>query len=136
VVGGCHVIVHTPKGIVKDNEVVSRYKSYQYLIDSGIIQVEPLTYIRGRSLPKRYFIVDEAQNLRPIDVKTIITRCGEGTKIVFTGDLEQIDHPFLDSMSNGLAYLISKFINLENFCYLNLIKSARSSLAEVAAELL
>lgn len=129
------VLMNTPKGVVKDNEAV-KYKNYQYLIDSGVIQVEPLTYIRGRSLPKRYFIVDEAQNLRPIDVKTIITRCGEGTKIVFTGDLEQIDHPFLDSMSNGLAYLISKFINLENFCYLNLGKSARSSLAEAAAELL
>lgn len=130
------VLVNTPKGVIKDNKLASRYRNYQYLIDSGIIQIEPLTYIRGRSLPKRYFIVDEAQNLRPLDVKTIITRCGEGTKIVFTGDLNQIDHPFLDSMSNGLAYLISKFINLESFCYLNLSRSARSTLAEVAAELL
>lgn len=130
------VLVNTPKGVIKDNKLASKYRNYQYLIDSGIIQIEPLTYIRGRSLPKRYFIVDEAQNLRPLDIKTIITRCGEGTKIVFTGDLNQIDHPFLDSMSNGLAYLISKFINLESFCYLNLSRSARSTLAEVAAELL
>lgn len=113
-----------------------KYKSSRYLIDSGIIQIEPLTYIRGRSLPHRYIIVDEAQNLRPLDVKTIITRCGEGTKIIFTGDLYQIDTPYLDFGSNGLAYLISKFINEENFCYLNLVHSARSKLAEKAAELL
>jgi PhoH-like ATPase len=69
-------------------------------------------------------------------VKTIITRCGEGTKVVFTGDLDQIDQPYLDATSNGLAYLISRFINEENFCYLNLTISARSPLAEQAAELL
>jgi PhoH-like ATPase len=111
-------------------------KSSDYFIDSGIVQIEPLTYIRGRSLPKRYLIIDEAQNLRPLDVKTIITRCGEGTKVVFTGDLEQIDSPFLDAASNGLAYLINRFIQEENFCYLNLKHSARSSLAEQAAKLL
>ncbi|HUO77555.1 MAG TPA: PhoH family protein [Thermodesulfovibrionales bacterium] len=129
------IIVGTPKGLIKDNMSV-RYRSYQYLIDSGILQIEPLTYIRGRSLPRRYFIIDEAQQLRPIDTKTIITRCGENTKIVFTGDLEQVDHPFLDSYSNGLAYLISKFINEKNFCYLNLSKTARSSVAEQASRLL
>ncbi|HTR44530.1 MAG TPA: PhoH family protein, partial [Thermodesulfovibrionales bacterium] len=84
----------------------------------------------------RYFIVDEAQNLRPIDVKTIITRCGEGTKIIFTGDLNQIDTPYLDAKSNGLAYLIGRFINEENFCYLNLNGSVRSRLAEQGARLL
>lgn len=129
------IIVGTPKGVIKDN-ISMKYKSYQYLIDSGVIQIEPLTYIRGRSLPGRYFIVDEAQQLRPIDIKTIITRCGERTKIVFTGDLEQVDHPFLDSHSNGLAYLIDRFINQENFCYLNLSKTARSSVAEQASRLL
>ncbi|HEX8947332.1 MAG TPA: PhoH family protein [Dissulfurispiraceae bacterium] len=129
-------IITTPRGLVKDNAALNKYKSYQYLIDSGVIHIEPLTYIRGRSLPKRYFIIDEAQQLRPIDIKTIITRCGEGTKIVFTGDLEQVDHPFLDAHSNGLAYLISRFINEESFCYLNLTKTARSSLAEKAAKLL
>jgi PhoH-like ATPase len=98
--------------------------------------VEALTYIRGRSLPKRYFIVDEAQNLRPIDVKTLVTRCGSGTKIVFAGDILQIDNPFMDSMSNGLSYLISRFINEENFCYLNLKESVRSKLAEQGARLL
>lgn len=130
------VIVNTPKGQVKDFTNASKYKNYQYLIDSGILQIEALTYIRGRSLPKRYFIIDEAQNLRPLDVKTIITRCGEGTKIVFTGDLNQIDTPYLDAMSNGLAYLISCFINEENFCYLNLTGTVRSRLAEQGARLL
>ena len=79
---------------------------------------------------------DEAQNLRLLDIKTIITRCGEGTKIVFTGDLQQIDTPHLNSMSNGLSYLISRFINEENFCYLNLKGSVRSRLAEQGARLL
>ncbi len=130
------VIVNTPKEQMKDNSPASRYRSFQYLIDSGILQIEALTYIRGRSLPKRYFIVDEAQNLRPIDVKTIITRCGEGTKIVLTGDLNQIDTPYLDASSNGLAYLISHFINEENFCYLNLKNSVRSRLAEQGARIL
>lgn len=130
------VIINTPKGHIKDDASTSQYRSFQYLIDSGILQIEALTYIRGRSLPKRYFIVDESQNLRPIDVKTIITRCGEGTKIVFTGDLNQIDTPYLDAKSNGLAYLISHFINEENFCYLNLKDSVRSRLAEQGARLL
>ncbi|HMK43428.1 MAG TPA: PhoH family protein [Dissulfurispiraceae bacterium] len=126
------VIVHTPK----DSNMQARYPNYQYLIDTGTLQIEPLTYIRGRSLPGRYFIIDEAQNLRPLDIKTIITRCGEGTKIVFTGDLQQIDAPYLDSASNGLAYLISRFIDEENFCYLNLKNSVRSRLAEQGARLL
>lgn len=130
------VIVNTPAGQFKDNTAISKYKNYQYLIDSGILHVEALTYIRGRSLPKRYFIIDEAQNLRPLDIKTIITRCGEGTKIVFTGDLHQIDTPYLDAMSNGLSYLISRFIHEENFCYLNLKSSVRSRLAEQGARLL
>ena len=129
------VIVHTPKE-KKDGADVSGYKSYQYLIDKGILHVEALTYIRGRSLPKRYFIVDEAQNLRPIDVKTLVTRCGAGTKIVLTGDILQIDNPFMDSTSNGLTYLISRFINEENFCYLNLRQSVRSKLAEQGSRLL
>lgn len=128
------VIVGTSDEQVEDKDTT--YRSTDYLIESDIVHIEPLTYIRGRSLPKRFLIIDEAQNLRPLDVKTIITRCGEGTKVVFTGDLEQIDSPFLDAASNGLAYLINRFIQEENFCYLNLKKSARSALAEQAAELL
>ncbi len=131
------VIVATPRDQRKDARgAATRYKSSDYLIESGIVKIEPLTYIRGRSLPRRFLIVDEAQNLRPLDVKTIITRCGEGTKIVLTGDLDQIDQPYLDATSNGLSYLISRFIDQENFCYLQLTTSARSALAEQAAELL
>lgn len=127
-------IVGTPED--HGEEKNGRYRSSDYLIESGIVHIEPLTYIRGRSLPRRYLIIDEAQNLRPLDVKTIITRCGEGTKVIFTGDLEQIDSPFLDAASNGLAYLINRFIQEQNFCYLNLRRGARSALAERAAELL
>jgi PhoH-like ATPase len=131
------VIVSTPRDQRKDARGSAvRYKSSDYLIESGIVKIEPLTYIRGRSLPRRFMIIDEAQNLRPLDVKTIITRCGEGTKIVFTGDLEQIDQPYLDATSNGLSYLISRFIDQENFCYVQLAGSARSALAEQAAVLL
>jgi len=129
------VIVGTP-GEGKDSNPAFKYRSADYLIESGVVHIEPLTYIRGRSLPRRYLIIDEAQNLRPLDVKTIITRCGEGTKVVFTGDLDQIDQPYLDATSNGLSYLISRFINEVNFCYLNLSISARSPLAEQGAELL
>ena len=127
-------IVGTPED--HGEEKNAHYRSSDYLIEAGIVHIEPLTYIRGRSLPRRYLIIDEAQNLRPLDVKTIITRCGEGTKVVFTGDLEQIDSPFLDAASNGLAYLINRFIQEQNFCYLNLKRGARSVLAERAAELL
>ena len=102
------VIVGTSDEHVDDKD--TDYRSSDYLMESGIVQIEPLTYIRGRSLPQRYLIIDEAQNLRPLDVKTIITRCGEGTKVIFTGDLEQIDSPFLDAASNGLSYLINRFI--------------------------
>ncbi len=130
------VIVNTPKEQGKDGAPPARNASYQYLIDSGVLHIEALTYIRGRSLPRRYFIVDEAQNLRPLDVKTIVTRCGDGTKLIFTGDLNQIDAPHLDPASNGLAYLISRFINEENFCYLNLKGTVRSRLAEQGARLL
>ena len=129
------VIVGTPQE-KKDDKHVSRYRSSNYLVESDAVHIEPLTYIRGRSLPRRFMIIDEAQNLRPLDVKTILTRAGEGTKVVFTGDLDQIDTPYLDSFSNGLAFLISRFINEEFFCYLNLAKSARSALAERAGELL
>ncbi|MBI5740471.1 MAG: PhoH family protein [Nitrospirae bacterium] len=128
------VIIGTPNDRGDDKDVT--YRSSDYLIESEIIHIEPLTYIRGRSLPRRFLIIDESQNLRPLDVKTIITRCGEGTKVVFTGDLEQIDSPFLDAASNGLSHLINKFIQEENFCYLNLKHGARSALAERAAELL
>ncbi len=100
------------------------------------IVIAPLTYIRGRSLQKIFFIVDEAQNLTPHEIKTIITRAGEGTKVVFTGDIFQIDHPFLDSQSNGLSYLIDRFKGQRLYAHMNLEKGERSALAELASNLL
>lgn len=98
--------------------------------------IEPLAYIRGRSLVKMYMIVDEAQNLTPHEVKTIITRAGEGTKIVFTGDIHQIDHPYLDAQSNGLSHLIEKMQGQPLYAHINLEKGERSELAMLASELL
>jgi PhoH-like ATPase len=106
------------------------------LIKKTGIKIEPLALIRGRSLPDKYFILDESQNMRPLGVKTAVTRCGEGTKIIFTGDLGQIDNPWLDSQSNGLAYLISRYINEPEFCYLHMTQSARSKMADKASRLL
>jgi len=100
------------------------------------IQVEPLTYIRGRSMPDRFMIVDEAQNLSPHEVKTIITRAGKNTKIVLTGDPYQIDHPYLDMNSNGLNYVVDKFRGSTVAGHMTLVKGERSELAELAAELL
>lgn len=100
------------------------------------LMITPLAYIRGRSLADVFFIVDEAQNLTPHEVKTIITRAGEGTKIVFTGDIHQIDSPYLDMKSNGLSYLTDKMRGQEIFAHVNLIKGERSYLAELASNLL
>jgi len=98
--------------------------------------ITPLAYIRGRSLSNIFFIVDEAQNLTPHEIKTIITRAGEGTKIVFTGDIHQIDSPYLDTTSNGLTYLTDRMKGQELFAHVNLIKGERSVLAELASDLL
>lgn len=111
-------------------------KTFDNLVKEELIVVQPLESIRGRSLSNKFFIIDEAQNLTPKDMKTIITRCGEGTKVVLTGDLDQIDSRFLDRTSNGLAYLIDKFLDEENFCFINLIGILRSNLANQAANLL
>ena len=98
--------------------------------------ITPLAYIRGRSLSNSFFIIDEAQNLTPHEIKTIITRAGEGTKMVFTGDLQQIDSPYLDMKSNGLAYMTDRMRNQELFAHINLVKGERSYLAELASDLL
>lgn len=98
--------------------------------------IEALAYIRGRSLSGSLLIVDEAQNLTPHEIKTIVTRAGEGTKVVFTGDIEQIDSPYLDARSNGLAYMIEKMSGQELFAHVNLIKGERSQLSELASNLL
>ena len=98
--------------------------------------IEALAYIRGRSLGDTFFIVDEAQNLTPHEIKTIITRAGEGTKIVFTGDIQQIDSPYLDIQSNGLVYMIDRMKGQDIFAHVNLVKGERSYLSELAANLL
>lgn len=107
----------------------------QMIKDEKLV-VEPLSYIRGRSLQRIFFIVDEAQNLTPHEIKTIITRAGEGAKIVLTGDIYQIDHPYLDTQSNGLSYLIDHFKGQKLYAHINLEKGERSQLAEIASNLL
>ena len=113
-----------------------RGKGATELIELGLLEVEPLTYIRGRSLPNQYMIIDEAQNLTPHEVKTILTRAGEGTKIVLTGDPFQIDNPYVDSASNGLTYLVERFKGESIAATVTLSKGERSELAEVASDLL
>ena len=112
------------------------HKALQEMIQNEKIAIAPLAYIRGRSLDHVFFIVDEAQNLTPHEVKTIITRAGEGSKVVFTGDIQQIDTPYLDSQSNGLSVLIDRMKDQDVFAHVNLLKGERSHLAELASRLL
>ena len=113
-----------------------KYKAITELQESGKIVISPLAFIRGRSLSNIIFIVDEAQNLTPHEIKTIITRAGENTKIIFTGDINQIDTPYLDEQSNGLAYLIEKLKGQRLFAHVKLEKGERSELANLANDLL
>lgn len=112
------------------------YRNLLEMEDSGKLAIEALAFIRGRSLSDTYCIVDEAQNLTPHEIKTIITRAGENTKMVFTGDLQQIDQPYLDAQSNGLAYMIDRMKGQKVFAHVNLIKGERSELSELASNLL
>ena len=116
----------------KDKE----YKQINEMIENEKVIVSPLAYIRGRSLSNVFFIVDEAQNLTPHEVKTIISRAGENTKIIFTGDIFQIDTPYLDTQSNGLSYLIEKIKNQPLYAHITLEKGERSELANLANEFL
>lgn len=125
-------------GVIK-----SRYKAtskevnrLDEMLKSEQLVITPLAYIRGRSLSDAFFIIDEAQNLTPHEVKTIITRAGEGSKLVFTGDVQQIDSPYLDMKSNGLAYMTDKMRGQDIFAHINLAKGERSYLAELASNLL
>ena len=106
------------------------------MLEKEKLVITPLAYIRGRSFQKVFFIIDEAQNLTPHEVKTIITRAGEGTKIVFTGDIHQIDHPYLDTLSNGLSFLINRMVGQSMYAHITLKKGERSALAELASDLL
>lgn len=112
------------------------FTKIEEMLQNQKLLIEPLAYIRGRSLSKVFFIIDEAQNLTPHEIKTIITRAGEGTKLVFTGDIGQIDSPYLDARSNGLSYLTTKMKGQEIFAHVNLVKGERSYLAELASDLL
>lgn len=118
------------------NEADKQHQQITQMIKDHKLMIEPLSYIRGRSLQRIFFIVDEAQNLTPHEIKTIITRVGEGAKLVFTGDIYQIDHPYLDSQSNGLSYLIDHFKGQKLYAHVNLVKGERSELAELASNLL
>ncbi len=109
------------------------FRGFEELLDSGQIQVEPLTYIRGRSLPAQFVIVDEAQNLTPHEVKTVVTRCGEGTKIVLTGDPYQIDNPYVDATSNGLSLIADRLRDETIAGHVLLTKGERSELSNLAA---
>jgi PhoH-like ATPase len=120
----------------KKKQRISIQELIYKLIKDGIVELEALTYIRGRSIPGQYVIVDEAQNLTPHEVKTIVSRAGEGTKIVLTGDAYQIDNPYLDSASNGLTYAAERLKSKTLHGHVTLKKSERSELAAVAAEYL
>lgn len=111
-------------------------RGYHELVDLGIVEIEPLTYIRGRSIPNQFIIVDEAQNLTPHEVKTIITRVGDNTKIVLTGDPFQIDNPYVDSTNNGLVHVVNRFRTEKVAGHMTMSKGERSVLAELAANLL
>ena len=111
-------------------------RGYHELLDMGIVEIEPLTYIRGRSIPNQYMIVDEAQNLTPHEAKTILTRAGDNTKIVLTGDPYQIDNPYVDATNNGLVYIVNHFRKERIAGHVTLHKGERSELAELSANLL
>ena len=108
----------------------------RYLTSSGKLEIASVSHIRGRTLPKQYMIVDDAQNLTPHEIKTILSRAGEGTKVVVTGDPYQIDTPYLDSESNGLTYLVERFKGQKNYGHITFTKTERSSLADLAGKLL
>jgi PhoH-like ATPase len=125
-------------GVIKNQFSTSdqKHKRINEFLEEEKLVIAPLAYIRGRSLVGIYFIVDEAQNLTPHEVKTIITRAGEGTKVVLTGDIFQIDHPYLNSHSNGLSYLIDRMKGQNIYAHVNLTKGERSQLADLASNLL
>lgn len=118
------------------NEHSKDFQRIEEMVKTEKLLITPLAYIRGRSLSNVYFIVDEAQNLTPHEIKTIITRAGEGTKMIFTGDIHQIDSPYLDSKSNGLSYLVDRMKGQNIFAHINLLRGERSYLADIASDLL
>jgi PhoH-like ATPase len=128
--------IHDALEMLSDLNMGHEHRRSTDLMRSGSIVVEALSYIRGRSIANQFMVIDEAQNLTPLEVKTIITRVGHGTKIVFTGDPYQIDNPYVDSSSNGFNYIISKFRSEPIAAHIELQKGERSELAELAANIL
>jgi PhoH-like ATPase len=128
--------IHDALELLGDLNMGHEHRRSNDLMRSGLVVVEALSYIRGRSIASQYMVIDEAQNLTPLEVKTILTRVGEGTKIIFTGDPYQIDNPYVDSSSNGFNYLVSKFREQPIAAHIELQKGERSELAELAANLL
>ena len=118
------------------NQTDKEFKALKNMIDSEKLLIQPLAYIRGRSFSNIFFIIDEAQNLTPHEIKTIISRAGENTKVVFVGDIYQIDTPYLDSQSNGLSYLIDRLKKEKIYSHVTLKKGERSELANLANDLL
>jgi PhoH-like ATPase len=129
-------IVDNVEYLMRSDRAKHPRRGFHELVEMGILVVEPLTYIRGRSIHNQFLIVDEAQNLTPHELKTIITRIGDGTKIIVTGDPYQIDNPYIDSSSNGLTYVVEKFKNQDIAAHVTLTKGERSKLSELAANLL
>jgi PhoH-like ATPase len=128
--------IHDTLELLGDLNMGHESRRSQDLIRSGTIVIEALSYIRGRSIANQFMIIDEAQNLTPLEVKTIVTRVGQGTKIIFTGDPYQIDNPYVDSASNGFNYIVSKFRGQPSAAHIELQRGERSELAELAANIL
>jgi len=128
--------IHDALEMLSDLNMGNEHRRSNDLMRSGSIVVEALSYIRGRSIASQYMVIDESQNLTPLEVKTIVTRVGHGTKIIFTGDPYQIDNPYVDSSSNGFNYIISKFRSQSLAAHIELQKGERSELAELAANIL
>lgn len=127
-------LLSTRGSSLQSAESKSTEQRMEKLLADGKLVLEPLTYIRGRSIPHQFMIVDEAQNLSPHEVKTIVSRVGEGTKLILTGDIEQIDHPYLDASSNGLSFAVERMREQRLVGHVTLAKSERSELASIAAE--
>lgn len=128
--------IHDALELLGDLNMGHEHRRSNDLIRSGLVVVEALSYIRGRSIANQYMVIDEAQNLTPLEVKTIVTRVGEGTKLIFTGDPYQIDNPYVDSSSNGFNFTVSRFRGEAIAAHIELQKGERSELAELAANLL
>jgi PhoH-like ATPase len=128
--------IHDALEMLSDLNMGHDHRRAADLMRSGSIVVEALSYIRGRSIANQFMIIDEAQNLTPLEAKTIVTRVGSGTKIIFTGDPYQIDNPYVDSSSNGFNYIVSRFRDQAIAAHIELQKGERSELAELAANIL